>query len=256
MSVFKNYAKYYDLLYQDKNYVQEAEYVQSLLKKYAPSAKTLFEMGSGTGIHAIELAKLDYSIDGIDLSEEMLEGAAQRVKNLPKELADRLSFAPGDIRTFEAEKTYDAVISLFHIVSYMPSNQDLGSMFANARKKLNKGGAFLFDVWYGPTVLSDRPVVRAKMFENEHTKVIRIARPELHANENLVDVNYQILIIDKKTNTVEEINEKHVMRYLFTPELEQFLAKAGFELVNAEEWLTGKPAGTDTFGTCFAAIAQ
>jgi ubiquinone/menaquinone biosynthesis C-methylase UbiE len=52
-AVFADYAHYYDLLYRDKDYAAEAEYVVGLIRKFHPSARSILELGSGTGIHAI-----------------------------------------------------------------------------------------------------------------------------------------------------------------------------------------------------------
>ena len=35
MSVFGNYAKYYNLLYEDKDYKEEVQYIESLIKKFS-----------------------------------------------------------------------------------------------------------------------------------------------------------------------------------------------------------------------------
>jgi predicted TPR repeat methyltransferase len=51
-SVFADYARYYDLLYRDKDYAAAAEYVAGLIRKFHPSARPILELGSGTGIHA------------------------------------------------------------------------------------------------------------------------------------------------------------------------------------------------------------
>jgi hypothetical protein len=37
--VFEKYAKYYDLLYQDKDYPAESQYISSLIDKYHPETK-------------------------------------------------------------------------------------------------------------------------------------------------------------------------------------------------------------------------
>ena len=51
--VFADYARYYDLLYRDKDYAAEAEYIACLVRKFHPSARSIIiELGSGTGIHA------------------------------------------------------------------------------------------------------------------------------------------------------------------------------------------------------------
>ena len=39
MSVFGTYARYYDLLYKDKDYTSEALFVESLLARHAPRAR-------------------------------------------------------------------------------------------------------------------------------------------------------------------------------------------------------------------------
>jgi hypothetical protein len=52
MSNFNAYSKYYDLIYNNKNYIFEVDYVISLFKKYGNSINNVLELGSGTGNHA------------------------------------------------------------------------------------------------------------------------------------------------------------------------------------------------------------
>ena len=52
MKVFEEYSKYYDLLYQDKDYEGEVEYIIDLIEKYAPKTASVLELGCGTGKHA------------------------------------------------------------------------------------------------------------------------------------------------------------------------------------------------------------
>jgi len=56
-TVFNDYARYYDLLYQDKDYQAEADYVAGLMKRFHLEARSILKLGSGTGIHASLLAK-------------------------------------------------------------------------------------------------------------------------------------------------------------------------------------------------------
>ena len=55
----------------------------------------------------------------------------------------------------------------------------------------------MFDHWYGPAVLTDRPVQRVKIFEDNDVKIVRIATPTLYVNDNLVDVDYNLIVIEK-----------------------------------------------------------
>ena len=72
MTVFGAYSEYYDLLYTDKDYVGEVAFISGLLDEYAPGARSLLELGCGSGRHAAMLAEQDRTVHGIDISEEML----------------------------------------------------------------------------------------------------------------------------------------------------------------------------------------
>jgi len=192
MMVFGNYARYYDLLYRDKDYEAEANYIHDLIQRHAPKSNSILELGCGTGRHAALLAQKGYAIHGVDMSESMLAEAEQRRTQLAQEVSERLSFSLGDIRKVRVERTFDVVASLFHVISYQTTNEDLAAAFATARAHLKPGGLFVFDCWYGPAVLTDRPEVRAKKLEDEKIQVTRIAVPEIYPNENRVDVNYQL----------------------------------------------------------------
>ena len=87
---------------------------------------------------------------------------------------------------FYKDKQYDAVISLFHVMSYQNTNEDILSAMKSARSSLNSGGLFPFDVWYGPGVLSDRPQVRVKEVQDDKYQLIRIAKPVMHDKTNLL----------------------------------------------------------------------
>jgi SAM-dependent methyltransferase len=166
--------------------------------------------------------------------------------------ARTLEFLPGDARTARLGRTFDAVISLFHVVSYQTSDDDVASMFATAAEHLRPGGIFLFDVWYGPAVLSQRPTVRVKRMRNEQLAVTRTAEPLLHANRNVVDVHYEIFATDIATGRIDRIEEDHSMRYFFLPELAAIGRSAGLSLAHAEEWMTGREPSEDTWGVCVA----
>ncbi|MBD2775934.1 class I SAM-dependent DNA methyltransferase [Iningainema tapete] len=251
MSVFGNYARYYDLLYQDKDYVGEAKFIVELLKLYAPCTQSILELGCGTGTHAILLAKENYQVYGVDLSSEMLDKASDRTLQLPQQLSSRLKFLQGDIRSIRLEQQFDCIISLFHVFSYQTTNEDLQAAFLTAKTHLKPGGVLIFDCWYGAAVLSDRPTVRIKRLEDEQVQITRIAEPIMHPNDNLVDVKYQVFIKDKGNGVVEELQETHRMRYLFKPEVELLLKQFEMELLESREWMTNKEPGFDTWGVYF-----
>lgn len=228
MKVFQDYALYYNAFYQDKDYAAEAGQVDMVLKKYGDSIRNIIDYGCGTGRHDIEFSKLGYCCTGIDMSKKMINMAAENARQQGRQI----DFFDADIRNYEPAQKYDAVISLFHVMSYQNSNDDVMAVFKSARKALDKGGVFLFDAWYGPGVLSDKPSVRVKEAEDDKYRLVRIACPVMHDKTNVVDVCYEVFVIDKETEKTKIINEIHSMRYFFKPELEFYLKETGFELID------------------------
>jgi SAM-dependent methyltransferase len=253
MSTFETYSRYYDLLYRDKDYAAEADYVTRQIRAGAPAAASVLELGCGTGKHAELLARRGFSVHGIDRSDTMLASARARRERVPPDIAARLAFMPGDVCLYRTDDTFDVVISLFHVMSYQASNEGLDAMFATAASHLRPGGIFVFDFWYGPAVLTLRPAVNVKRLEDESIRVTRVAEPTLRANENIVDVAYQVWVEEKAGGRVDQLRETHTMRYLFLPELARLLQAHGFASWTAEEWMTGRPPGPDTWGVCVTA---
>lgn len=230
------YSQYYDLLYSDKDYISEVNYVDKLIKSHSQNVKTLLDMGCGTGKHAELFCEKGYKVHGIDLSEDMLKIANQRRKG--KE--DSLSFSHSNIQELNLSDKFDVVVSLFHVMSYQNSNEQLIKAFEVAKNHLNNDGIFIFDFWYGPAVLKDLPTTRVKRLENENIKVTRIAEPIIHPQENIVDVNYNVFIEDKISKEVLEKKELHKMRYIFDTELDMICKKAGFRIIQKYEWMSDK----------------
>jgi SAM-dependent methyltransferase len=255
MNFQEKYANYYNLIYQNKNYTGEVEYILSLLNKYQPNLKTILELGCGTGKHALILSEKGYQVDGVDLSDEMISIAHDQRQRLPQNIASNVQFEQGDLRTVRMGKKYDAIVSLFHVMSYQTSNEDLSAAFATAKAHLKPGGVFLFDCWYGPGVLSDRPTTRIKRLENTEVSMVRIAEPVMIPNENIVNVNYEIIIKDKKDLTSEHFCEIHQMRYLFQPEVKLLLEQHNFELLQCNEWITNANPSFSSWEVCFLARA-
>jgi Predicted methyltransferase (contains TPR repeat) len=248
MKVFEDYAYYYNLFYENKDYSNEALYIHKLIQNYNKGTRNILDLGCGTGKHDLELSKLRYKVHGIDLSSTMIEQA------LRNEDGNKLSFKVDDIREYRDDIKYDAVISLFHVMSYQCTNEDLERAFKTAYEALNVGGIFIFDCWYGPGVLTDPPVVRIKRVENEKYYIIRLAEPKTDTVNNVVDVNYDVLITDKVSGVTKNIKEIHRMRYLFKPEIEYIMKKVGFKLLDCFEFGKTEMLTNDSWYGCFVGV--
>lgn len=250
MSVFGTYSRYYNLLYKDKDYPAEAEYIRNLIQRHCPDARTILDLGCGTGRHDLLLAEMGYDVTGVDRSEEMLAVANSQARALLAPPGN-LAFHQGDIRSIRLAGTFDVVVSLFHVMSYQLTNDDLQAAFATAMHHLRPGGLFIFDCWYGPAVLTDRPAVRVKRLEDEAIIVTRLAEPVMHPNDNLVDIQYQLFIRNKASGEVEEVRETHTLRYLFAPEVGLFCNVCGLQVEEIREFMGEQNPGFHTWNAVF-----
>jgi len=231
MSQFFDYSKYYNLLYKDKDYSGEINYVESLIRRFHPSAKSILDIGCGTGIHASLLADRGYTIHGMDLSNEMLTLANQKRKS-------NLTFSQGNIQNFKLNRKFDVITSLFHVMSYQTSNEAVALSFQSVFDHLDDEGVFIFDCWYGPGVLLDLPKVRIKRMEDERLKVLRITEPLMDINRSTVEVNFEVNVFEKQTEERQTVSEKHFMRYFFQNELYLFAEAAGLSIADIYAWLS------------------
>lgn len=240
-NVFNSYSRYYDLLYKDKDYAGEVAYIQSLLTRFGAEKGDLLEFGSGTGKHGCLLASQGHEVHGIELSADMVARA---------ETAPGFTCQEGDITRVAMGRHYDAVLSLFHVISYLTRNDQLQAVFSNAATHVNKGGLFMFDFWYSPAVYAQKPSIRVKRMADELVEITRIAEPDIHPNENRVDVNYTIFERNIILGLFQTIQEQHPMRHFSLPEIDLLSATAGFKRLVAEEFLTGDAPSEATWGVC------
>ena len=241
--VFDKYSSYYELLYKDKDYQGESDYIIELLKKNGISSGNLLEFGSGTGMHARILTNFGYYVHGVELSREMVIRAP---------VNKRFTCQQGDLTKVKLSKKFDAVLSLFHVISYLNENNDLDLAFRNAAYHLNPGGIFIFDFWYLPAVLTQKPNVRVKKIADDKFSVTRIAEPVINENLNIVEVKYEVFVQSLDSGVVENFTETHNMRYLSLPEVDLFAKNNGFERIISEEFLTGRAPSFSTWGVCVA----
>jgi SAM-dependent methyltransferase len=256
MSMFASYAAYYDLLYSDKDYRAETDFIVANLRHYAPAATDVLELGCGTGSHVLLLAEAGYRVDGVDLSQQMLDCARGRQEAAAPELAARVRLRQGDARMLDMGRTYHAATSLFHVMSYHTTDEDLANAIRTARRHLPVGSPFIFDFWNGPAVLASGPQARSKQVENESYRVMRQGQPVWQREDNIVRIRYRVSVLQKSTGAVEEFDEDHPVRYFFQPELERQLQAGGFRVAKCAEWLTERPPSEASFSAYIVAIAE
>lgn len=226
------YAGAYDDLYRDKDYAAECERIREAFRVHGSGAvRTVLDLGCGTGGHLVPLARMGYGVTGVDRSADMLDRARDKARGLPP--GSRPDFHAGDVRTVDLGRRFDAVLMMFAVLGYQLENADVLAALATARRHLEPGGLLLFDVWYGPAVLREKPSSRLKVVPTGRGKILRAASGELDTRRHVCAVRYDLWELEGD-RLVAETRESHRMRYFFPLELEFYLERAGLSLLRLE----------------------
>ena len=237
-----NSGKYYDLFYKDKDYETESKCVLQKLIDNKVAGKSLLELGCGTGKHARIFSQFGYKILGIEKSFSMIN-SAKKMENF--------ECIQGDIRKIKLKENFDSVVSLFHVISYQTTNEDIVAVFKTAYDNLKENGLFIFDIWYAPAVIHLKPEIRIKKIKTETNTITRIAEPELLVNRNQVNVKYTFYDFNFISNKLKISEETHPMRYFTIPEIQYFANTSGFSVIEICNLLTGADPSLETWGICF-----
>ncbi len=250
MSYSGKHAEYYDLLYRDKPYREEAEYALGLITASRPGVRTILDLGCGTGLRCLELARRGYKLCGVDQSSAMLAAARQHLTAALDISSADVEFLVGDITTFRAASSYDAVISLFHVFCYLTTEEELKQAIDCSFANLNSGGIFLFDYWHGPGVLQDPPTKRTKVAENSTLEIIRTSIPHHLPDQHLVKLSLSLNVAERDSGISYDTEESYTLRYWFPDELEQVLERSGFTDVQHYAWMTQSAPGPEAWQAC------
>ena len=222
------YARTYDPLYQDKDYTGECDLIERTIQSYGSGTPaTVLDLGCGTGNHTIELARRGYEVVGVDRSTWMV-AEAQRKAALEPHV--RVTVRQGDLRGLDLQRRFDVVLMMFAVLGYQLEDADVLAALGTARRHLPSGGLLLFDVWYGPAVLQQRPSARMKSVPVPGGQVIRSAESTLNVERHLCTVHFHVERMEGGNRTAE-MDEAHPMRYFFRDELDRFITASNFSLL-------------------------
>lgn len=228
--IFAEYADYYDIIYQDKDYVAESLFISKLIQeKFQKETQIrVLDLACGTGLHAIELATLGYEVDASDMSAKMIDVARAnaRLKKL------KIRFHQESFQTVDRiNKKFDVVISMFSAINYLTSYKDLLRSLKNIYGLLDRGGIFIFDFWNGNAVIEDFVPVRVKRMHKGTKSVLRYSENTIDRLKQIIHVKFNFMLFDKNIIT-KEFTESHIIRYYFLMEMENFLDMSGFKVIN------------------------
>ncbi len=236
------FASLYDTITAHKEYKRECDQLHRLIcrSESLECGTRLLDVGCGTGIHAIELQALGYSVTGVDVSSQMIEEAKKKESGV--------RFLKGDITKELGIGEYDVCISLFNVINCLDSISDLIDFFSGVGKHLKKGGLFFFEFWSQSAIIKQPPVVVARTYWKNEFEIVRTVFPAYDFIANKLRLDYEIRTHDTTTNEIVSVqNVPHVITLFSVFDIEYCLRCAGFAVSRLKSALPEiAPAEPDT----------
>jgi SAM-dependent methyltransferase len=230
-SQFDVYAAFYDLLYKDKNYKGESEYIDQLIAKFLNKEKsetTLLDLACGTGKHLFELSSKGYaSLSGSDISKSMIDVAVKNAEATAKKVSFyNFSFQESD----KINKRFDVVISMFSAMNYLTSYEDQSKTLKNVHSLLNDNSLFIFDYWNGCAVTEIYSPIKALRKKQGDEEILRISETSLDHISQSATVKFTCNYF-KGNERVAEFEETHHLHYYYFSEIKNMLLEHGFDVL-------------------------
>ncbi len=227
MSLFSGiYAQYYDEMYARKKYKDEARFVLDLFQQATRPIKNILSFGAGTLTYELLFAQKGYTVSGIDVSPEMVRLGQEKITE-----KNKLSLSVGDMRSYKTDTKYDAVVSLFNVVSYCKNLSELEAVFRSASKALASGGVFIFDCWNAEAVRNDPPQSRFAKFKKGERELLRLTEAVVRRGDSKVKLYIELLEIESNTVCARE-SEVHTVSAWDVRDIKQLLKKTGLVWVS------------------------
>jgi SAM-dependent methyltransferase len=226
---YEHSAAAYELLYasRGKDYQWEAAHVVARIRRHRPEARSILDVGCGTGAHLAAFAGLGFEVEGVELSEAMLAQCRRTVPSVPVHA--------GDMRTFRLDRRFDAVVSLFGAIGYMTTLDQVRAALATMRDHLVGGGVLVVEPWFEPDDWHDGAVFGEGTEEGD-LAVARVSRSWREGDVSVIEMRYALAKPDR-TWSFEEV---HRMGLFTTKQQLEVYRDAGFEVEHERAGLTGR----------------
>ena len=218
MDAYKNLALSYDRLTNDVDYEATVAFYNEILKREGLQPRTAVDLACGTGSVAEILAQQGLEVTGVDLSEEMLTVAMEKVMDMEK--PPRFVCQP--LQELRLPRGVDLAVCALDSLDYITNPDDCKEAIRRVYKALNPGGIFIFDV-NTPEKLR---AMDGQVFLDEDDDVYCIWRGEFDRDTNIC--SYGMDLFQRRENVWERFFEEH-REYAYSQEqLTEYLKAAGF----------------------------
>ena len=218
MDAYRELAKSYDRLTNDVDYRATVEFYMQILEREGLKPRTCVDLACGTGSVTAILAEQGLDVIGVDMSEEMLTVAMDKVMDLEKPPR----FICQKLQQLHLPRAVDLAVCALDSLDYVTDPADCEEAIRRVYKVLNPGGIFIFDV-NTPEKLR---AMDGQVFLDEDDDVYCVWRGEFDEQTNIC--SYGMDLFQREGETWVRSFEEH-REYAYSQEqLTQYLKAAGF----------------------------
>ncbi len=218
MGAYEALAASYDRLTNDVDYEATVEFYQQILDREGLKPRTAVDLACGTGSVTAILARKGLEVLGVDLSEEMLTQAVQKVQDM--EHPPRFICQP--LQELQLARGVELAVCALDSLDYILNPTDCAQAIRRAYKALNPGGIFIFDV-NTPEKLR---AMDGQVFLDEDEDVYCVWRGEFDEESNIC--SYGMDLFQRQGTLWQRSFEEH-QEYAYSQEqLVGYLKDAGF----------------------------
>jgi len=187
--IYKNLARYYDLIYSRKDYKKESAIIRQLISKYKKSkGNDLLEVACGTGKHA-QYFKNYFRVLATDVSSGMLAVARKNLKGV--------AFKRADMTNLNLGKKFDVIVCLFSSIGYVKTYKNLEKTLNNFAHHLKRGGMVIVEPWFNKASYRIGSI-HLTVYEDDEIKIARESVSGVSGNISVLDMHYLIAERNKK----------------------------------------------------------
>ena len=221
--MFAQTSMFYDAIYKSlgKSYADESAGLARVIRKHDPAAKTLLDVGCGTGAHLEEFERLGFACRGIDADAKMVVLARTRCPEMEIDFAD--------MQTFELHERFDVVTALFGTTSYARLPTRLDETIAHLAAHLAPGGLLIVEPFLTKAEFRAGNV-DAIFVDEPDLKIARMCLSKQTGAIAILDFNY---LVATKTG-VERYFERHELGLFDEAAYTSAFEKAGLVLETRE----------------------
>ena len=215
--IYQGFASVYDELMSHAPYDQWTNWIEASL----PEKGRILDLACGTGEISIRLAEKGFEVTGIDLSEEMLSFAQQKVSS-----SQPILFLQQDMREITGfDGQFDAVVICCDSLNYLKTKNDVIETFNSVFRVLKSEGILLFDVHSSFKIAEVFP---DSTFADQDEDISYIWQSFAGSDE--LSVIHDMSFFVWNGEAYDRFDETHEQRTFPVEEYEEMLKNCGFQL--------------------------